>query len=494
MADIKAQDLSDRIIDLGLLDAREMDSIWAQIGSRDVSADDLSHQLLSKQLLTNFQLDKVVKGDREGYFYGKYRVMYISGAGTFARVYRSVHTVDQRVVALKVLRRRYRNEPEQVELFLREARMGLRLKHPNIVRIYEVSDDIRAPFMVMEFVEGQTLREFLKLRKKLDVSTALSLITDIVNGLDHARKRGITHRDMKLSNVLITATGQAKLVDFGLATISEENDKLLTAAPNARSIDYVALERGTNVRKNDHRSDIYFAGCIFYHMLTGVAPMLETRDRLHRMNISRFQAIKPIGQVNAEVPLGIQAIVGKAMALKPTDRYQEPEEMLLELKRARIVLDKGEELKDSSEAQGQPSTTGEREVEALEGFGKTVLFVESNLEMQNVFREQVKKRGYRVLIVSDPVRAIQRIEDDIHLADCAVFSTQDLGVAAVDAFNQLAQTNSTQDLPAILLIDRRWSKLVESAQLAPHRILMEMPLQVKRLCQKLKELIAARAQ
>ncbi len=494
MADIKAQDLSDRIIDLGLLDAREMDSIWAQIGSRDVSADDLSHQLLSKQLLTNFQLDKVIKGDREGYFYGKYRVMYISGAGTFARVYRSVHTVDHRVVALKVLRRRYRNEPEQVELFLREARMGLRLKHPNIVRIYEVSNDIRAPFMVMEFVEGQTLREFLKLRKKLDVSTALSLITDIVNGLDHARKRGITHRDMKLSNVLITATGQAKLVDFGLATISEENDKLLTAAPNARSIDYVALERGTNVRKNDHRSDIYFAGGIFYHMLTGAAPLLETRDRLHRMNISRFQAIKPIGQVNTEVPLGIQAIVGRAMALKPAERYQEPAEMLLELKRARIVLDKGEDPKDAPEAQGQPSSTGEREVDTLEGFGKTVLFVESNLEMQDVFREQVKKRGYRVLIVSDPVRAIQRIEDDIHLAHCVVFSTQDLGVAAVDAFNQLAQTNSTQDIPAILLIDRRWSKLVESAQLASHRILMEMPLHVKKLCQKLQELIAARAQ
>ncbi len=494
MADIKAQDLSDRILDLGLLDAREMDAIWAQVGSRDVSADDLSHQLLSKQLLTNFQLDKIIKGDREGYFYGKYRVLYISGAGTFARVYRSVHTGDKRVVALKVLRRRYRNEPEQVELFLREARMGLRLKHPNIVRIYEVSDDIRAPFMVMEFVEGQTLREFLKLRQKLDVSTALSLITDIVNGLDHARKRGITHRDMKLSNVLITATGQAKLVDFGLATISEENDKLLTAAPNARSIDYVALERGTNVRKNDHRSDIYFAGCIFYHMLTGVAPLSDTRDRLHRMNISRFQAIKPIGQLNDEVPLGIQAIVGKAMTLKPSDRYQEPAEMLLELKRARIVLDKGEDPKDSKDSPEDQdrSTKSKPEVDTLEGFGKTVLFVEPNLDMQNVFREQLKKRGYRVLIVGDPVRAVQRIEDDIHLADCAVFSTQDLGVAAVDAFNQLGQTDSTQDIPAILLIDRRWSKLVESAQLDSHRVLMAMPLHVKRLCQKLKELIAAR--
>jgi eukaryotic-like serine/threonine-protein kinase len=496
MADIKAQDLSDRILDLGLLDARQMDSVWAEIGSRDASGEELAHRLLSKQLLTNFQLDKVVKGDREGYFYGKYRVLYISGAGTFARVYRSVHTRDERVVALKVLRRRYRNEPEQVELFLREARMGLRLKHPNIVQIYEVSDDIRAPYMVMEFVEGQTLREFLRVRKKLDVSTSLSLITDVVNGLDHARKRGITHRDMKLSNVLITSLGQAKLVDFGLATISEENDKLLTAAPNARSIDYVALERGTNVRKNDHRSDIYFAGGIFYHMMTGVAPLLETRDRLHRMNISRFQEIKPIGQVNPDIPIGIQTIVGKAMALKPADRYQEPQEMLLDLKRARIVLDKGEDAGEDSgdgpERKQTEASSDEVPADSLEGFGKTVLFVESNMELQNVFREQLKKRGYRVLIVGDPVRAIQRIEDDIRLAQCVVFSTQDLGAAAVTAFNRLGEMENTQDIPAILLIDRRWASQVKSAQVAEHRILMSMPLQIKLLCEKLNELIGER--
>jgi eukaryotic-like serine/threonine-protein kinase len=493
MADIRAEELSDRIFDLRLLDARQLESIWAEIGSRDVSADDFAHYLLSKQLLTNFQLHKVLKGDREGYYYGKYRVLYISGAGTFARVFRSVHAGEDRVAALKVLRKRFRNEPEQVELFLREARMGIRLKHPNIVQIYEVSDDIRAPYMVMEFVEGQTLREFLKVRHKLDVSTSLTLITDIVAGLDHARRRGITHRDMKLSNVLITSLGQAKLVDFGLATISEEYDKLLTASPNARSIDYVALERGTNVRKNDHRSDIYFAGCIFYHMLTGVSPMIETRDRLQRMNITRFQEIKPIGQLNPDVPMGIQAIIGKAMALNPKERYQEPEEMLIDLKRARHVLDnRGEESSDESENGQTDSPKSELAVDDLEGLGKTVMFVESNMEMQDVFREQLKKRGYRVLIVGDPARAIQRIEDEIRLADCAVFSTQDLGADAVAAFNQLGEMEHTRDIPAILLVDRRWTTLVESAQVNERRVLMTLPLQVKLLREKLRELIGTK--
>lgn len=488
MAELNPETLAERIFDLGLLDSRQLESVWTDFGTRHVSLEQFSQALLSKELLTNFQLDKVAKGDREGYFYGAYRVMYISGAGTFARVFRAMHRETGQVAAVKVLRRRYRSEPEQVELFLREARMGERLRHPNVVRVYDVSSDIRAPYMVMEFVEGQTLREFLKMRHKLDIATSLSLITDITAGLDHSRKRGITHRDMKLSNVLITANGQAKLVDFGLATISEQNDKLLTAAPNARSIDYVALERGTNVRKNDHRSDIYFAGCIFYHMLTGVAPLIETRDRLMRMNVSRFQQIKPISQLDPTIPMGIQAILGKAMALNPLERYQEPEEMLVELKRAKIILDRGEDAEAAAEeaASNAEPTTG-----LLEGQGKTVLLVESNKEMQDMLRELLKKRGYRVLIISDPDRAVQRFEDDIRLADCAVFSAQDIGAGSVDAFNKLAAAEATCDTPSILLVDSRQASLIKAAKIDDRHILMALPLKVRQLRHKLAQLMAA---
>ncbi len=495
MSELTAEMLAHRILDRDLLQSRQLEMVWSEMGSRSVSAEDFSHVLVSKQLLTNFQLDKLAKGHREGFFYGKYKVLYIVGAGTFARVFRAVHRATGRVMAVKVLRSRYRNTPEQVELFLREARMGERLRHPNIVRVEDVSSDIRAPFMVMEFVEGQTLRDFLKIRQRLDVPTALSLFTDIAAGLDHARTRGITHRDMKLSNVLITANGQGKLVDFGLATISEENDRLMTAAPNARSIDYVALERGTNVRKNDHRSDIYFAGCIFYHMLTGVSPVLETRDRLMRMNISRFQQIKPINQFDRDIPIGIQAIVNRAMCLSPKDRYQEPAELLVDLKRAKHVLEKGEDSPEMTAADATaPSATKTAAVtEELEGLGKTVLFVESQLEMQNVVREQLKKAGYRVLIFSDPVRALTRMEDDIRLADCAVFSTQELAGASVAAFNRMGELESIGQTPSILLVDRRHSSLTKAARTDKHRRLLELPLKMSRLRRELARLIAARA-
>lgn len=482
-----AEDLSQRIFDLRLLDQRQLESVWSEIGTRDVELEVFTNRLLNKSLLTNFQVDKVIRGDREGFFYGNYRVLYMVGAGTFARVFRAVHTKTQRVVAVKVLRRRYRNEPEQVGLFLREAHMGQKLVHPNIVRIHDVSDDVRAPYMVMEFVEGQTAREFLKVRKRIDVPTAVSLMIDVCAGLDYARKLGITHRDMKLSNVMVASNGKAKLVDFGLATMAEASDDKLLAAPNARSIDYVALERGTNVKKNDHRSDIYFAGCVFYHMLTGVAPLLETRDRLVRMNVTRFSEIKPAGDLVPEIPVPILSVLNHAMCFRPENRYQEPEEFLADLKRAKFATDKGEAAEGETKAGGEekPRVT----VESGEGIGKTLMVVESNVAAQNVLREQLKKRGYRVLITNAPERAIDRFENEIRIADCAVFSAQDLGARAIEAFNQLGQSEIARDTPAILLVDPREKELARAAQTAEHRLLLPLPLKIKSLLETLAKLL-----
>jgi serine/threonine-protein kinase len=486
--ELTAEDLSQRVVDLRLVDQRQVDMVWAELGTRDVSFDQFVDRLLHKSLITNFQLDKIVKGNREGFFYGNYRVLYMSGAGTFARVFRAVHTKNDRVVALKVLRLRHRKDPTQVELFLREARMGERLRHPNIVRIYDVSNDVRAPYMVMEFVEGQTLREFVKLRKKLDVNTSLSLMTDIIAGLAYARKVGVTHRDMKLSNVLVTSTGKAKLVDFGLATISEVKEDQMAAAPNARSIDYVALERGTNVSKNDHRSDIYFAGCMFYHMLTGKPPLTETRDRLQRMSVSRFGEIKSITDVDPELPASIVSVVNHAMCLDPKARYQEPDEMLADLKRAKYVLEKGEERAATLDSANLPDEL--KRPEDMEGRGLTVMVVESKMEMQDILREQLKKRGYRVLITNDPARAIQRFEDEIQTADCAIFSAQELGARAVAAFNKLGQSENSADTPAVLMVDKRQKSLIEAAETSEKRVLLPMPLRVTQLRRTLIKLLA----
>ena len=131
-------------------------------------------------------------------------------------------------------------------------------------------------------------------KKKLDLHYSLRLIADALAGLDYALSKGVTHRDMKLSNLLISSHGRAKLVDFGLAAISADmSEEAVAAAPNPRSIDYAGLERATGVRKNDRRSDIYFAGCMLYQMLSGRPPLYETRDRLQRLSVNRFREVKP---------------------------------------------------------------------------------------------------------------------------------------------------------------------------------------------------------
>jgi serine/threonine-protein kinase len=292
---------------------------------------------------------------------------------------------------------------------------------------------------------------------------------------------------MKLSNVLVTSKGEAKLVDFGLATIAETSDNKLSASPNARSIDYVALERGTGVRKNDPRSDIYFAGCMLYNMLCGVGPLSETRDRLVRMSISRFQEIEPVNKLEPNLPIGIVSVVNKAMTLDPEERYQDPSDMLADLKRAKIIMDKGEEETLAEEPEVE---TGPAPSDPEEGIGRTVLFVESNSDMQNLLREHLKKRGYRVLITSDPTRAVQRVEDEARLADCVIFSTQDLGGTAVAAFNRLGDSETASQVPSVLLVDKRRKRLADAAQTNEHRVLLSMPLKMKELRVTLMKLLS----
>ena len=209
------------------------------------------------------------------------------------------------MVALKVLRNTLQREPRPVQLFVREGRVGCTLRHPNIVPIYDVVSKGRSHFLVMEFVEGRNLREFVKIRKKLDPIEATRLMIGITDGMRYAFEHGLTHRDLKMSNVLVSSRGEAKIVDFGLASMDETlTDDALADLPNTRTIDYAALERATGVRKDDTRSDIYFLGCIYYNMLTGKPPLAETRDRLQRLSKQRFLDVVPIQKARSVDPPG----------------------------------------------------------------------------------------------------------------------------------------------------------------------------------------------
>lgn len=495
MSEYSADKLAHFAYDLGLIDERQLDLLRSELGPLTGTAEDFRRAALRREMLTNFQIDRMVKKERTGYFYGDYKVLYLVGTGSFARVYRATHKKTGKIFAVKVLRKRFRDDAVQMELFLREGEVGLLLRHPNIVPVYEVNTDPASPYFVMDFVEGQNLREFVKVRKKLDVSDAVRLMVDIMSGLAYAAQQGIFHRDLKLSNVLVTSRGTARLVDFGLYGTRAADD---TAAetPNARTIDYVALERTTGVRKNDPRSDIFFAGGMLYHMISGAPPLPEARERSQRLSATRYREIKPILELEPDLPRSLAAVITKAMELSPDRRYQNPAEMLAELQAAAKRLESSEA--NVSDGPAAPpivsvAATPPAQMVEQEGANRTVMIVESHVELQNLLRDKLKKHGYRVLVISDPQRALDRFKEDKAPAECVLFSAGFLGESAIDAFNRFGDDEQTRKIPAILLLDEHQLDLIPMAQLSAYRLLLKMPLKVKEVRQALKQLLAGSA-
>jgi serine/threonine protein kinase len=469
MAEASAEKIAQLAFDAGVLDERQVQEAWAHFGRRNIPGHELLQFLLRREYLTNWQVDRLLQEQRHGYFCSHYKLLYIAGAGTFSRVYRAAHRETGKMAAVKVLRRRFSDDEVQTDQFLREGKLGKLLQHPCIVPTWEVGQFERMYFIAMEFIEGQNLKEFIKLRKKIEPLEATRIMIGLASGLAYAFEKGVTHRDLKLTNVLISSQGAPKLVDFGLAaqeskrTADEENY-------NPRTVDYVGLERASGVKRDDTRSDIFFAGCILYHMLTGTAPLSETRDRVERLAKSRFTDVVPIHRADPNVPKGIASVVQRAMELTASLRYQTPAEMLAELQLVH---------KRMLEGSGEAHETGGHDAQALfamwgEQVQRTLIIAESNLQMQEVLREGLKKAGYRVLLTRDPHRALTRF-DEKDPPDGAVFSSLELGEPALEAFNRFADQESAAARPAVLLISETHRDWVERAKAGPNRLVLVAP-------------------
>jgi len=462
---MSGEQLLQRLLEVNLLDSNQLQEIRSQVSSIP-SAEDVQQYCLRQNWLTNWQLDRVLKDYRQGYYYGKYKVLYMCGAGTFARVYRCSSPDAGDNVALKLLRSRHSDNEQIIAQFMREGEIGQKLRHPNVVNVYDVVSERDAHWFAMEFVEGNTLREFLKIRKKLEPLEATRIMIDVLSGLTYAHKLGYSHRDIKLTNVLVSSLGTAKIADFGLA--ARQPGEVV------RTVDYAGLEKATGAPKDDPRSDIFFLGCMLYHITTGTAPLTETKDRIARGAPSRFLNVAPPHQAPG-VPDPLLQILVRSMALNPTQRYQRPAEMLMELRRA-------------AERLGNRETSirvGSDTVEA----SHSVMVVESNVEMQNALREGLKRSGFRVLVTIDPERALARLEENPKLVDCMIFSTPEIGRPALDAFNRLAEQDFSRNMRAILMLGEAHRKWEKAAQASEIRKILHMPLKLKELRAALASLI-----
>jgi serine/threonine-protein kinase len=479
-----ADNLLHLVGDLDLVAVGLLAEAFSESGGHSLDAAAFGQVLVRRELLTGYQLERLLRGEHGGYFFGRAKILYQIGAGSFARVYRAIHRDTGAVLAVKVLRNRFANDPEKCRAFQHEGEMGRLLRHPNIVAIEDVGQEGGASYLTMEFVEGQTLRELVKIRGAVDVAKALDLIHQAVCGLEYAHRRGVTHRDMKASNVIISSTGRAKLVDFGLAGVDESGDKMLGRVEKPRTIDYVALEKATGVRDDSIRSDIYFLGTVAYLALAGASPLTESRDRSVRGDPRRFTQVMPLGTKCPDLPRDAVDIVSRMMQFDPIERYQTATD-------ARVALEASlaRRAGGAAEAAAPAASAARAPAKGAAATKGSVMLVEAGEKAQQALREFFTKLGYRVLLTENPQRALARFLGTPVPADFLVISTRDLGATAVEAFNRLSTDAYLAGVPAVLLASPRQTDLVAAAKVDARRKVVTLPLQQASITSAIDEIL-----
>jgi len=473
-----ADDLAHLVGELELAPPAALQDVMRDTGTT-VDAAAFGQALVRREMVTGFQLERLLKGERRGYFYGRAKLLYQIGAGSFARVYRAIHRDTGGILAVKVLRSRYSNDPDKCRAFRHEGEMGQLLRHPNIVAIDDVGEESGTSYITMEFVEGQTLRELVKIRGALDLPRALDVIAQLAAGLEYAHRRGVTHRDLKASNVIVSSTGEAKLVDFGLAGVDESGDGALGRIDQPRTIDYAALEKLTGMKDDAVRSDIYFLGTIAYLVVAGASPLKETRDRNERADPQRYRGVVPLADRCPELPKDVVDLVSRMINLDPLERWQTAADVR---RRAESII-----------ARRNGGEGGEAPAETAVAQKGSLMLVESAPKAQQVLREFFSKLGYRVLITENPQRALTRFASTPPPADCLVLSTHSLGGDAVAAFNTLTTDPFLAAVPAVLLLGSKQADLAGAARSDDRRRVVQMPVQTDDMTRVLRDLVAGNA-
>jgi serine/threonine protein kinase len=507
--------LLDHAVLLGLINRFQAREVQAEAEDREI--DSVSRVLTRKGLLTSWQLERVKKGDNSGFFYGGCKVLFHLAEGTFARVYRGMKSESGEPFAVKVLRKRFSNDPEAVARFNKEAQEGMKLRHPNIVQIVDFGNVERQHYMLMEYVEGSNLRDLLKIRQRIDTAVALPMMLGLSRGLKYALEQGVTHRDIKGSNILVSTNGVAKLVDFGLATIESEGKK--AASVNPRTVDYSALERTCGSEKGDPRSDIFFLGCVYYQMLTGQLAMTETetKDMLAKMLKRSFGAIKPLSELRHAPDPELCRIIEKMMKVELKARYQIIDEVIADLEAYEQRMKSGAETAVADELgldnesifvntlRNEPKPESTVSVIATaplaqpkNGAGaaaeagpppKNVLCVESQEVVQDAFKKSLSRMGYRVLLVGDPERAAERCREQP--PDALIFDADGLGPEAVDTFVAIHEQAHEEghNLAALVLLSPRQLSLKEKLPSGDRLVVLAKPIKMKQIQDAMTQLL-----
>ena len=262
------------------------------------------------------------------YLINRYEIIMKIGSGGMADVYKAKDHVLNRLVAIKVLKQEYSTDATFVKKFREEAQSAAGLSHPNIVNVYDVGEDDGVYFIVMELVQGITLKNYIDMKGKLDIREALNISVQIASGLSAAHENRIIHRDIKPQNIIMSRDGKVKVTDFGIAKVADSTTVTTTAAG---TVHYISPEQARG-GYSDERSDIYSLGITMYEMVTGRVPFEgETNVAVALMHIQ--SEITPPRQLEPSIPVSFEKIILKCTQKKPERRYASARELIADLRK-----------------------------------------------------------------------------------------------------------------------------------------------------------------
>lgn len=311
----------------GLMDEAALTQCWDALAPEKRTADAadrrLARQAVALGHITLWQAQQLMSGKSTGFRIGKYVLTDRIGQGGMGRVYLARDTRLNRLVALKVLSPERVNNPRAIARFQREAKVGAQLQHENLVRIYDEGNAGGVRYLVMEYIVGKNLSQMIAEQGPMPPTVAARLIVQVAQGLEHAHQKGLIHRDVNPSNILVTHDGVAKLTDLGLAIDLTDQGEVTREGATVGTFDYISPEQARHSRSVDTRSDIYSLGCTFYHMIAGRVPF-PGPSLPEKLFAHELQEPTPLTQVVPGVPAGLAAVVRKMMRKLPEDRYPGP--------------------------------------------------------------------------------------------------------------------------------------------------------------------------
>ncbi len=296
----------------------------------------LASDLIRRDWLTPYQANQILTDKHEHLVLGSYRLRERIGEGAMGQVYKAWSLKLERIVAVKTIHKEMVNNPKAMERFRREVEAAAQLRHPNIALVRDADDIDGRPFLVMEYIEGFNLSQFVKQHGAVPTGEAVEYARQAALGLQHAFERGIVHRDIKPANLMVTTIKTddesrplVKILDFGLARYESERDnttRLTQIGTMLGTIDYVSPEQATDSRNADIRADLYSLGCTLFYMLTA-RPAFLGSSVVEKLGPRVTGEPPRIRDIRPEIDAGLEAVLLRIMARKPEDRYQTPIEV-----------------------------------------------------------------------------------------------------------------------------------------------------------------------